>query len=93
VNINDYNMVPIDDSMQTKVEYVSPDFAVDERYPVQSTVSIKGRRDFEGFIDRVEGKYIVVKIFDETYSVPLTDFDSIFFLHPKKKSTWYEKLK
>jgi len=93
MNIQDYEITPLEEDKQTYVEYVQENFDLDTRYPAQSTVSIKGRRDFEGVVDRLEDGNVVVKMFNETYSVPPSAFDSIFFLHPTKKINWYEKLK
>jgi len=93
MNINDFEIEPMEQDRNTYVEYVVEDHDLNSRYPLNSNVSIKGRRDFEGVIDRLEDGKIIVKIFNETYSVPPRDFDSIFFMHPREKSTWYEKLK
>ena len=93
MNINDYQTLPIEQDHQTRVEYVRDDYGLDTRYPANSTVSIKGRRDFEGVIDRIEGNGVVVKMFGETYSIPHQTFDSIFYIHPVEKRNWYEKLK
>lgn len=93
MNINDYVGSPLNSEKQTRVEYVRDDFGLESRYPVQSYVSIKGRRDLMGKIDRFEDGKIIVKIFNEVYSVPPQDFDSIFFMHPKEELGWYRKTK
>lgn len=93
MNINDYDTPLQVQDVQTRVEYVRPDYYLENRYPANTQVSIKGRRDFMGTIDRLEGENVIVKIFDETYSVPPQAFDSIFFVHPREESSWYRKSK
>lgn len=93
MNIQDYEIIPPEEDRNTYVSRVREDFDLPDRYPAESTVSIKGRRDFTGRIDRLEDGEVIVKIFGETYSLPPRAFDSIFHLHPKQKKTWYEKLK
>jgi len=93
MNINDYEIQPPEEDRNTYVEYRREDYDFADRYPVDSSVSIKGRRDFEGRIDRLEEGNVVVKIFNQTYSVPPRAFDSIFYIHPQRKTSWYEKLK
>lgn len=93
MNINDYEIQPPEEDNNTYVERRKEDYDLADRYPLDSTVSIKGRRDFEGRIDRIEDGHVIVKIFNETYSVPPRAFDSIFFVQPKRKVSWYEKLK
>ena len=94
MNIKDYEIIPLEEDKNTYVEYKREDYDFANRYPINSFVSIKGRRDLEGKIDRLEEDNIIVKIFNQTYSVPPQDFDSIFYIHPQTKYNRYkEKLK
>jgi len=93
MNLNEYDSNIIEEpETGAAVEYVRPDVGIENRYVPDSVVSIKGRQDIRGKIDRIDGKNVIVKIMGETYSVPPSQFDSLFFVHPHKSpENWYAK--
>ena len=69
-------------------------FDIEKRFHPNTNVSLKGRQDFVGKIDRLEEGKVIVKILGETYSVPPQEFDSLFHMHePDSPENWYSKLK
>jgi len=94
MNINDYQMPPQEESAPTTMQYDSFDSAYENRYPSGSQVSMKGRPDVLGRIDRIEDKDLIVKIFDETYKIPPEKFETLFYMHSENSPTnWYSRTK
>lgn len=93
MNINDYdiNYVEPEERYQT-VSYDRPDADFEANYIPNSVISVRGRPDIRGNIDRLEDGEIVVKIMDETYRLPPDKFDLMFYTHPAKSpENWYAK--
>ena len=92
MNINDYDINYVEEETYRTVDHERPNMGIEEKYIPNSVLSIKGRQDIRGRIDRIEGEEIVVKIMGETYRLPPDKFDSIFYVHPSKSpENWYAK--
>lgn len=92
MNINDYDINYVDQEDYKTMKYNSPDIDLDNKYIPNSVVSIKGRQDIRGKIDRIEENNIIVKIMGETYRFTPTEFDNLFYIHPAKSpQNWYAK--
>lgn len=92
MNIKDYEIESVEENNKTYVQY-NNNFDIESRYPAGSVLTVKGRRDLKGYIDRYEDNKAIVKIFGETYSVPFQVLISFFYIKPKEKTNWYDKLK
>ena len=94
MNLSDYEIPVEEKDTTTRREYQDLSSMYDGRYPEGSTISMKGRPDAVGRIDRIEDSKLIVKIFDETYSIPPERFESLFFVHPNNSpENWYSKMK
>jgi hypothetical protein len=92
MNLWDYDIIEEEKDNTRKMEYGT--FNYDGKYPEGSVVSMKGRPDAVGRIDRIEEADLVVKIFGETYKIPPEKFESLFFVHSDNSpENWYSKLR
>ena len=92
MNLWDYDIEEEEKDNTTKMEYKTFNSVYEGKYPADSIVSMKGRPDAIGRIDRVEDPNLIIKIFGETYSIPPEKFESLFFVHTDNSpENWYSK--
>jgi hypothetical protein len=94
MNLGEYDIVPEEKDTTTRVQYDDFDSVYENKYPAGSAVSMKGRPDAVGRIDRIEDPNLIVKIFGETYSIPPQRFESLFYLHTDRSpENWYSRIR
>ena len=94
-NINDYLYTPPMEEDKTKnVEYLDFNADLENKYKTDSSFSFRDRPDVSGFIKRIEDDEIVFDMFGDTYKMPPSQFDGMFYFNElSSPQNWYTKVK